>query len=272
MGAWGTGLWSDDTACDVRATYREALEDGLSDEDATGKVVTEFAPDLAYEDAAPVVWLALAVSQHERGRLTADVRARALAVIDTGAALRPWEHTGSGIRARRAAVLTRVRARLTSAQPSRKPVRRRPRHVTTLKPGDILAYQASSGRFHVLAVRAVVENRYGAFPVVRLLDFHDDHLPAPGDLVTLGDQAAGRSSPPGGSPDPWWAVEGIVSHGRGHDFADYGFEVVGHVPALSQAEQERLCNSVGSYSGWQFWQRYLQKQDELLDERLPSRR
>jgi hypothetical protein len=67
MGAWGTGLWSDDTACDVRATYREALEDGLSNEEAADKVLAEFAPDLADEDSAPVVWLALAVSQHQRG-------------------------------------------------------------------------------------------------------------------------------------------------------------------------------------------------------------
>ena len=35
MGAWGPGLWSDDVACDVRDAYREAVEDGRSDEDAT---------------------------------------------------------------------------------------------------------------------------------------------------------------------------------------------------------------------------------------------
>jgi hypothetical protein len=39
MGTWGPGLWSDDTAADVRDTYRKALEDGLSDDDATGKVL-----------------------------------------------------------------------------------------------------------------------------------------------------------------------------------------------------------------------------------------
>jgi hypothetical protein len=67
-------------------------------------------------------------------------------------------------------------------------------------------------------------------------------------------------------------VEGTVSHRRGHDFADYGFAVIGHIPTLSQAEQERLCTSVSSHSGWQFWQKYMQKQDELLGERLANRR
>ena len=48
MGTWGPGLWSDDTAADVRDTYREALEGGLSDDDATAKVLamvsTVFTP------------------------------------------------------------------------------------------------------------------------------------------------------------------------------------------------------------------------------------
>ena len=73
MGAWGPGLWPDDTASDVRTTYREALEDGLSDEDATENVVAEFAAELEDQDTSPVAWLALAVSQHDRGRLTGEI-------------------------------------------------------------------------------------------------------------------------------------------------------------------------------------------------------
>lgn len=268
MGAWGPGLWSDDTFCDVRTCYREALEDGLSDQQAMEKVLAEFALDLADEDAEPVVWLALAVSQHERGRLTPEVRDRALASIDSGADLRRWEDADPGLRARRAAVLIRIRTRLTGPQPDRKRVRRPPRHGTTLKPGDILAYRALSGRFHLLAVRAVAENRYGAFPLLRLLDFHKEQLPPARKLARLRDQAAGRRSLPGGPVEPWWAVDGMVIHRRGHDFADYGFEVAGQVPALSEAEQERLRASVSSSSSWRFWQAYLQKQDELLGERL----
>ena len=270
VGTWGAGLWSDDTACDVRITYRNALEDGLSDEQANELVLTDFAPDLADEDEAPVVWLALAVCQHERGRLTAEVRDRALEVIDTGADLRRWEHLGPRERGRRAAVLTRVRARLMRPQPPRKPVRRRPRHVTTLKPGDILAYRAPSGRFHLLAVRVLDENRYGAFPIVRLLDYHEERLPGPGQLAELRDQPRGRSAGQNRPVEPWWTVDGLVGHTRGHDFTDSGFQVIGHVPAPSQADQRRLLSSTSSSSGWKFWQGYLRRQDELLGERLAA--
>jgi hypothetical protein len=71
-------------------------------------------------------------------------------------------------------------------------------------------------------------------------------------------------------PDPWWAVAGQVLNKRRHDFADYGFEVMGHVPAPSQQEQERLKTPLPSYGSWSFWRAYLDAQDELLGNRLAT--
>ncbi|ACZ90620.1 hypothetical protein [Streptosporangium roseum] len=39
MSAWGVALFSDDTACDVRDTYRELIEDGVDDEEAARRVL-----------------------------------------------------------------------------------------------------------------------------------------------------------------------------------------------------------------------------------------
>ncbi len=272
MGAWGPGLWSDDTASDVRTTYREALEDGLSDEDATAKVLAEFAAELEDQDTSPVVWLALAVGQHYLGRLTGEVRDRALDVIRSGADSRRWQDAEPRIRARRAAVLAKVGDQLAGQQPARKPVRRPARHITTLKPGDVLAFQAPSGRFHLLAVRAVVDDRYGVFPFVRLLDFHQDHLPPARKLARIGDQPAGRGQDRDRPAEPWWSVASVVVHRRGRDFADHGFEIIGQVPAPPETAQEQLRTSLASYSGWQFWQEYLNGQDELLGKRLELKR
>jgi hypothetical protein len=268
MGAWGPGLWSDDTASDVRATYREALEDGLSDDDAAEKVLAEFSAELQDQDSSPVVWLALAVSQHNLGRLTGDVRDRALDAIRSGADARRWQDAAPPIQANRAAVLARVADQLAGPQPARKPVRRPARHVTTLKPGDVLAFQASSGRFHLLAVRAVVENRYGAFPFVRLLDFHQDHIRPARKLARIREQPAGRGQDRDRPAEPWWSVASVVVHKRGRDFADHGFQVIGQVLAPPETEQDRLKTSPASYSGWQFWQEYLNGQDQLLGQRV----
>src|SRR4029453_3139381 len=62
MGAWGPGIFSSDTACDVRMAYRLALEDGLDDQAAQQQILDEFAEilnDDTWHDG-PLVWLALA--------------------------------------------------------------------------------------------------------------------------------------------------------------------------------------------------------------------
>lgn len=42
MGAWGPAIFSDDTACDIRSDYRELLEDGVDDAEATQRVISEY--------------------------------------------------------------------------------------------------------------------------------------------------------------------------------------------------------------------------------------
>lgn len=190
MGAWGPGLWSDDLAADVRADYREALEDGLSDEAAAEKLMVR-SPDRS-DDEYVVFWMALAVAQRNLGRLTDQVRDTAVAAIDSGDDLRRWQDADAKTLAKRVAVLAKVRAQLLSPQPDRKKVRPPARKETDLVPGDVLAYQAASGRSHLLAVRAVTESRYGRFPVVQLLDYHERGIPPLKKIAKLREQRKGR--------------------------------------------------------------------------------
>jgi hypothetical protein len=85
----------------VRSTYREALEDGMSDDVAAEKVLGDFAPDLGDADARSVVWLALAAAQSTVGRLRDDVRAQALRAVDSGENMRLWEHLDAKLVAKR---------------------------------------------------------------------------------------------------------------------------------------------------------------------------
>jgi hypothetical protein len=58
---WGTGLFSDDVACDVRDHYRELLEDGVEDGAAILLTVERFRAYL--EESDGVALLAFAVTQ-----------------------------------------------------------------------------------------------------------------------------------------------------------------------------------------------------------------
>ena len=67
MGAWGPAIFSDDTACDIRSDYRELLEDGVGDAEATRRVIADYQH--LDQDEAHVLWLALAAAQAALGRL-----------------------------------------------------------------------------------------------------------------------------------------------------------------------------------------------------------
>src|SRR5215469_10167451 len=82
MGAWGTAVFSDDTACDVRDNYVDLIGDGLSGVEATKKLLREWAGSLDDPDEGPVFWLALAATQWKNGRLEDLVQQRALNIID----------------------------------------------------------------------------------------------------------------------------------------------------------------------------------------------
>ena len=125
MGAWGTAIFSDDTASDVRDEWREAILDGLSPEDATQRLLETFDDYLEEADTERLFWMALAAAQMETGRLLPDVCDRALAIIDGGGDVDRWREDGDESLARqRARVLERLAAKLRGPQPKPKRLRR----------------------------------------------------------------------------------------------------------------------------------------------------
>ena len=63
MGAWGTALFSDDTACDVRDSYLDLVGNGPTGPEATKTLLREWSASLSDPDESPVFWLALAATQ-----------------------------------------------------------------------------------------------------------------------------------------------------------------------------------------------------------------
>jgi hypothetical protein len=120
VGTWGTGIFSDDEAADIRDAYRDFVGEGLTGAEATRRLLTESADSLNDPDVGPVFWLALAATQLRVGRLEQSVKERAIEVIDSGVDLRRWSDDPKLAR-RRQAVLVKLRARLQG--PPRPPTR-----------------------------------------------------------------------------------------------------------------------------------------------------
>jgi hypothetical protein len=183
LGVWGTALFSDDLACDVRNHYRDLLEDGVDDDVATRLTVEAFRE--YFEESDGIALLALAVTQSKLGRLDPDIRDRALAVLDRGADLEEWEHDNPKLLPKRRAVLEKARAQLTGQQPLRKRLRPPKRISSGLAAGDVLAL-ALPRRVALLRVVRVHPHRLGETPVLEELDFDGAEVPARDVLERLG--------------------------------------------------------------------------------------
>ncbi len=82
MGASGSHIFDDDTAWDVKGIFEGALEDGCSADDAVERVKEEMSDAIEDEDDGPIIWLALACLQIEKGSLSEEVKKNALEGIE----------------------------------------------------------------------------------------------------------------------------------------------------------------------------------------------
>ncbi|MEY3960169.1 MAG: hypothetical protein RIR14_823 [Pseudomonadota bacterium] len=183
MGAWGVGLFSEDTACDVRDALRAALAEGTAAEAARDRVLAQFAAALEDAEEAPLVWLALAATAWEAGRLDDATRDRALGVIARGEGMARWQEAGLG--PRRQAELARLAERLQSPQKAPVPIRKKRGFISAWAVGEIIGFRQDSGKWLALHVVGHTAGEAGAFAVVNLLDWTSDS--APPDAADLAD-------------------------------------------------------------------------------------
>ena len=159
MGTWGTGIFADDTASDVKGDWREALMDGLEPDAATRKVLSEYAESLSDPDERIVVVLALAAAQVETGRLQSDIRDQALQLIAGGADLNRWREESPGdVRARERA-LTALASKLTGPQNAPTTLKRPRPRLTPFEIGDVAVVRnPETGATAVLIAIAIADS------------------------------------------------------------------------------------------------------------------
>jgi hypothetical protein len=90
MGTWGTALFSDDTASDVRDDFKTYIGDGLTPEAATAAMFAEWGSTVNDADVGPIFWLALASTQWTLGRLVPEVLKEAMRILDSSGDLNRW--------------------------------------------------------------------------------------------------------------------------------------------------------------------------------------
>src|SRR5438552_3597830 len=178
MGAWGAALFADDDAADLRGDYRAYLADAQSDARATDLAARDYDADLDRPGETTAFWLALASIQWRMGRLDPRVKAVCLTIIDNAIDLEKW--ADSPDRGKRAAVLAKLRATISSPLPPAKPM---PRPLPVQLPGwafgEVVGYRMANGKYallHALNYRAWSTAAVRA-PVVSILNWLSEPVP-----------------------------------------------------------------------------------------------
>lgn len=251
MGAWGPGIFSDDTASDIRGDYRELVEGQVPDDEATSRVIASYSR--LDPDEEHILWLALASSQSSLGRLDAEVKSRALEIIDAGRGLELWEQAGPKELAKRKAALAKLRDQLTGPQPDRRVLRRPWRHETDLRPGDVLSFTGGNGAMALLRVLRVDDQRVGAAPIVELLDWTGRSLPAGWRLRGLKPRMG--NTPGLGGPQRPETYRVARHRKKDQDWRDSGFVLAARLPP--RAEDPRA--QAWTYLAWRGLSRDLER-------------
>lgn len=141
MGFWGYSLYANDTTCDVRDTYFELLEQLNDDDLAFKKTLVSFQELLQDADEIPLFWYALAESMWQVGRLTEEVKERALEYIYIDGGINHFKNNPRKANAWRT-TLNKLKLKILSPQPKRRDYARR--RVLVSNPwevGDVIAYR-----------------------------------------------------------------------------------------------------------------------------------
>lgn len=194
MGTWGTGLFSDDLASDVRERFRDFIGEGLTTEAAVSRLLREYKSSLRDPDEEPVFWLALADTAWRLGRLEEAILKHALRVIDSGQDLARWEDVTD--RKRREKVLAKLRTKLQSRPPAPKRVAKPVKSANEWSIGEVIGFRLLSGCWVLLRVIGHHEDRGGKSAVCELLNWTGESLNSlpPIDQIPIRREAGPRQT------------------------------------------------------------------------------
>jgi hypothetical protein len=188
VGSWGTAIFSDDLAADIRADWREAILDGEEPENLTRRLIDRHAPCAPDDRDTLVFWMALAAAQMETGRLDRAVRDRALAVIDAGGDVATWRAQDESLGRQRQKVLDGLAQKLRAPPAKPKRLRRSTPLGVGFDVGDAIRLRSTDVPASVIAV--VVTHHPGyprgvVNPVVELMTWKSDRTPTASELAQL---------------------------------------------------------------------------------------
>lgn len=134
MGTWGTGIFQNDIADDVKTDYFNKLKMGKSDEDALSEIISENSDFLHDSEDSLDFWFALASLMFDYGRLNEEVKCKAISLLESEKDSERWTEKENK---KRKIELEKLKTKMYSEIPPRKKVAVTKKFVTPWKRNDI---------------------------------------------------------------------------------------------------------------------------------------
>ncbi len=176
MGAFGTGIFQDDFACDVRDIYQDLISLGFSEEDCLAQLFERLGVESKSDSLDySTFWIALGLAQHKLGRLSASTKQKAIELIDFGTALEKWAELVDNDRAsikKRNAALLKAREKLLSPGPKQKKLKPSSELLARVdvffddfpwKRGQVYSYRLLNGEYVLLGCVVTWEQYFSGY-------------------------------------------------------------------------------------------------------------
>ncbi|WP_109438675.1 hypothetical protein [Aquimarina sp. AU119] len=204
MGTWGTAIFSDDLASDIKSEFRNKIGLGKTSQEATNEILDDYVEEINDQDDSSVFWLSLASTQWNLGRLLDSVKVKALEIIESGQDLKRWKEDDKELKKRKL-VLEKLKIQLLSEQPKPKKIAKPFIRETTFEKGDLISYQLKNDKFIILKVIQIRQDQCGdRYPLIETLDFYENTIP---ELIELDNLELKNLDSDGGIDDGFLKIE-----------------------------------------------------------------
>jgi hypothetical protein len=185
MGTWGTAIFSDDLALDIKLKFRNKISSGKTPREATKELLEEYNEEVNDFDESSVFWFALASTQWSLGRLLENVKQKALEIIENGQDIERWNENKKDFN-KRVKVLEKLKYQLQSEQPEPKKIVKQFVRSTKMEKGDLLSYNLANDKYVILRVIEIAEDQSGdRYPLIELLNYFNTSVPKLSELYKL---------------------------------------------------------------------------------------
>ncbi len=145
MGTWGVKIYQDDLALDIKDEYKYLLEKGKTNEEAIKEMLETFEGEIEDADEGAMFWIVFADVLWNYGRLTEEIKKKAIEEIESGRDLIKWKQEVSiKVYEQRKREIEKVKEKLNTQQPEEKRIPKHRLYKCEWKNGDVFAYKLES--------------------------------------------------------------------------------------------------------------------------------